>query len=40
MTGRWAVNASHKIKINSKRATNLIIEPIEDITFHLVNASG
>jgi len=40
MTGRWATNDSHKMKINSNSATNDIIDPIDEITFHLVNASG
>jgi len=37
---RWAANASHKIKMKNTRATNEIIEPILDRTFHLVYVSG
>jgi len=37
---RCAENASQIIKINIKRATNDSKDPIDDTTFHLVNASG
>lgn len=36
ITGRWALNASHKIKINKSKAINEIIEPKDETTFHLV----
>ena len=36
ITPRCAENASHRIKMKNKRATNETIEPIEEITFHLV----
>jgi len=40
VTVRWEAKASHKRKIKSNRATNLIIDPNEDTIFHLVYASG
>jgi hypothetical protein len=39
-TPRCDANLSHKIKINSMRATNDIRDPIDDTTFHLIRASG
>ena len=39
-TLRCEANASHKIKINSIRATNDSRDPRDDTTFHLVKASG
>jgi len=38
--GRWAAKASHRMKMNSRRATKEIIDPMDDTTFHLVKASG
>lgn len=40
MTPRWEEKASQRIKIKKIRAINEIIEPIDEITFHLVYASG
>lgn len=40
ITPRCAVKASHKIKMNRRRAIKEIIDPMEEITFHLVIASG
>lgn len=40
ITVRWADNLSHKIKMNRSRATNDIIDPLDDTTFHFVNLSG
>lgn len=40
ITPRCAENASHRIEMNIIRAINDTIEPIDDNTFHLVNASG
>lgn len=37
---RCLVSASHRIKINIRSATKEIIDPIEEITFHFVIASG
>jgi hypothetical protein len=37
---RCLTKASHKMKINRRSATKDIIAPIDDRTFHLVNASG
>jgi hypothetical protein len=37
---RCAANASQIIKINIRRATNEIIAPSDETTFHLVSASG
>lgn len=37
---RWDTRASHKIKMKKSNATNEIIDPILDRTFHLVYASG
>jgi hypothetical protein len=37
---RCADSASQIIKINIRRATNEIIAPNDDTTFHLVSASG
>jgi len=38
--GRWAIKASHKIKIKYKVATKEAVEPKEEITFHCMNVSG
>jgi hypothetical protein len=40
MTPRCAERASHKIKINRRRATKEIIDPAEDKTFHFKYVSG
>lgn len=40
MTLRCLANLSHRIKINSISATNDNSDPIEDTTFHFINASG
>jgi hypothetical protein len=40
ITDRCEAKASHRIKINIIKAINESSEPIEDTTFHLVNASG
>lgn len=34
--GRWAANASHKIKIKYSRAVKEIREPKDDTMFHFV----
>lgn len=38
--GRWEINASHRRKINPRRATNEMAEPTEEIAFHWVYASA
>jgi len=40
ITDRCDANASQIIKINIRRAINDRSDPIEDTTFHFVNASG
>lgn len=40
MTFRWEANASHRIAINRRVATNEIIAPMDDRAFHGVIASG
>jgi hypothetical protein len=40
ITVRCLANASHKIKINSIKAVNDRRDPIDDTTFHFINASG
>lgn len=40
MVLRWLVRASHTIKMNNKSATKEIIDPIDEITFHFIMASG
>lgn len=37
---RWEAKASHKIKINSIKATKDSSDPNEDTTFHFIKASG
>jgi hypothetical protein len=39
-TLRWDANASHRMKINNIRAINESKDPIDDTTFHFMNASG
>jgi hypothetical protein len=39
-TLRWEEKASHKMKINSIKATNDSKDPNEDTTFHIMKASG
>lgn len=39
-TGRWDANASHTMKINIIRAVNDRSDPMDDTTFHFMNASG
>lgn len=40
ITFRCATNLSHRMKMKRRRAIKEIIDPREEITFHLVNASG
>lgn len=40
ITLRCDAKASHKMKMNNRRATNDSSDPKEETTFHLVNASG
>ena len=40
ITVRWVDNLSHRIKMNSSRAINDIIDPLDETTFHFVNLSG
>lgn len=40
MVLRWLDKASHTIKINKRSAMNDNIDPIEEITFHFIIASG
>lgn len=40
ITPRCAEKASHRMKIKKISAMNEIIDPMEEITFHLVYASG
>lgn len=40
MAGRWAKKASQIRKINMRRAINEIIDPIDEIAFQQVYASG
>jgi len=40
ITGRCAANASQMIKMKNIRAVNDSNDPIEDTTFHFMNASG
>lgn len=37
---RWLAKASQVIKINISNAVNERSEPIDEITFHFMNASG
>jgi hypothetical protein len=39
-TLRCDENASHKMKINNIKAVNDNSDPIEEITFHFIKASG
>jgi len=40
MIVRCDENASHKIKMNSSNAVKDSKDPIDEITFHFMNASG
>lgn len=40
ITARCEVNASHKMKMKKISATNEIIDPIDEMTFHVVKESG
>ena len=40
ITLRCATSLSQRIKMNRRRATNEIIDPRDETTFHFVNASG
>jgi len=40
ITLRCEANASHKMKIKNSRAVNERSDPIDDTTFHIINASG
>lgn len=40
MIARWEVKASHNRNIKKMRAINEIIEPIDEITFHVTIESG
>jgi hypothetical protein len=40
ITARWEANASHKMKIKSNKAVNDRSDPIDEITFHFMKASG
>lgn len=37
---RWAAKASHKIKMNIRRAVKERSEPKDETAFHFINASG
>lgn len=37
---RWVTKVSHIMKINIIRAVNERRDPIDEITFHFINASG
>jgi hypothetical protein len=37
---RCLVKASHRIKMNNIKATKDIIDPIDEMTFHFIMASG
>lgn len=39
-TGRWEAKASQMMKINMIRAVNDSIDPMDEITFHFIKASG
>ena len=39
-TDRCDAKASHSIKINKTKAVKEIIDPIDEITFHVINLSG
>ena len=39
-TDRWEEKASHRIKIKNIRAVNERSDPIDETTFHFINASG
>lgn len=38
--GRWVARASQRIKIKKSREKKDIMDPTEEITFHLKKASG
>lgn len=38
--GRWAANASQMMKMNIIRAVNDNMDPMDEITFHFMKASG
>ena len=40
MTLRWEEKASHKIKIKNISAVKDRSDPIDETTFHIINASG
>jgi len=40
ITVRCEAKASHKMKINSNRAVNDNKDPIDEIAFHFIKASG
>lgn len=40
ITLRWDANASQRIKMKNIRAVNERSDPIDDTTFHIINASG
>lgn len=40
ITGRCAAKASHTIKMNIIRAVKDNMDPIDEITFHFMKASG
>jgi hypothetical protein len=40
ITLRCVANASHRMKMKNRRAVNDRRDPIEDTTFHIMNASG
>ena len=40
MSGRCEARASHRMNIKNSVAKNDIVAPIDDIRFHLENASG
>ena len=40
ITLRWDANASQRMKMNNINAVNDSNDPIDEITFHFMNASG
>lgn len=40
ISGRWAIKASHRIKINPIKATKEIAEPMDDKAFHCMYMSA
>jgi hypothetical protein len=40
ITLRWEAKASHRMKIKNISAVNDRRDPIDDTTFHIINASG